>query len=52
MRRVFSRKKPDSGMRVLEGLTGREEMWEAREMDELDGNQGEGMGRGVSVTSI
>ena len=52
MRRVFSCKKPDSGMRVSEGLRGCEEMREAREMDELDGDQGGGMGRGVSVTSI
>ena len=52
MRRAFSRKKPHSSTRVLEGLTGHEEMWEAREMDKLDGDRGGGTGRGVNVTSI
>ena len=52
VRMAFSHEKPDSGTRVSEGLTGREEMWEAREMDERDGDRGGGTGRGVNVTSI
>ena len=52
MSRAFSCEKPDSGMRVSEGLMGHEEMWEAREMNELDGDQGGGTGRGVSITLI
>ena len=52
VRRAFLCEKPDSGTRVSEGETGCEEMWEARETDKLDGDQGGGTGRGVSVTSI
>ena len=49
---AFSRENPDSGTRVSERETGREEMWDAREMDVEDGDQGGGTGRGVSVISI
>ena len=52
MRIAFSWEKPDSGMRVLEGETGQEEMWDMREMDEVDADRGGGTGRGVNVTSI
>ena len=38
VRRAFSWEKPDSGMRVLEGETGWEEMWDAREMGKVDGD--------------
>ena len=52
MSRAFSREKPNSGTRVLEGETGWEEMQDARETDEIDGDQGGGTGRGVNVISI
>ena len=52
MRRAFSREKLDSSTRVPEGLTGREEMREAREMDKLDGDWGGGTGSRVNIASI
>ena len=36
--KVFSREKPDSGTRVSEGETGWEEIWDAREVEEIDGD--------------
>ena len=50
--RAFSLENPDSGTMVLVGETGQEEMHEAREMDDRDGECGGGTGRGVNVTSI
>ena len=50
--KAFFQENSDSGTRVSEGEIGQEEMCDAREMDVEDGDQGDGTGRGVSMTSI
>lgn len=52
MRRVFSQEKPDLGARVSVGGMGWDEMWNARDLEEEDGDQGGEMGSRVNATSV